>query len=87
MNNLTIELDESNTKIIKRADEILGYKVSDLKKISVEFDDLIGYIEDLSEEVEHLREENADLENDRENNYTPVREDPYDEIGMSRNDF
>lgn len=51
----------------------------------ISFDDLIGCIEDLDSEVEHLKEKYKGLEQDLEDNYRPI---PVSEqVGISDKDF
>lgn len=48
---------------------------------------LLGIIEDLLIELNYRDEELEDLKKDINENYIPVRTDPYDELGINENDF
>ena len=53
----------------------------------IDSEGLLSMIEDLIVEYNHKQEEIEDIKQDIEDNYTPRRIDPYEEYGVSRNDF
>lgn len=53
----------------------------------IDSDGLLSMIEDLILEYNHKEEELEDLKQDLEDNYQPRKIDPYEEYGVSRNDF
>lgn len=62
---------------------------SDIKTIDgdkyIEVEDLLGYIEELDYEIDHVKDELQDLQNDLESNYT--RRTAWEDSGMSYHDF
>ena len=53
----------------------------------IDSEGLLSMIEDLIVEYNHKQEELEDIKQDIEDNYTPRRIDPYEEYGVSKNDF
>ena len=63
---MAIDLRKVNKWIAKRFPD----------KDIITMEELFGDYQELIDEVEGLEEQVKDLENDLENNYTPVRDDP-----------
>ena len=89
------KLDDYWIDEIKKAARLLNPALkkdsepSDIKTIDgdkyIEVEDLLGYIEELDYEVDHIKDELQDLQNDLESNYT--RRTAWEDSGMSYHDF
>ena len=77
MDNVKIDI-RNESKQIQRIFEGMDY---------VSINDLLATIEELDSEKEHIEEEYEDFKKDVEENYKLKEYDPYDEFGVSRNDF
>lgn len=82
-----------NYEILKKASDItlVDYDIKwfDAENYEgyIDSEGLLSMIEDLIVEYNHKEEELEDIKQDIEDNYTPRRIDPYEEYGVSRNDF
>ena len=86
---MLIKLEDYDLKEIKSMEKKIGkcktIPVGDDTYIDV--DELMGMIEDLNYEYDHLEDEKEDLERDLEDNYVPRYKDKYEEYGISPRDF
>lgn len=57
------------------------------EKDMVSVEELIGKIEDLDDELYELRHKYEDFKEEVRDNYEPVKYDPYDYYGVSRDEF
>lgn len=82
-----------NYETLKKASEItlVDYDIKwyDAENFEgqIDSDGLLSMIEDLIVEYHRKEEQLEDLKQDLEDNYVPRRIDPYEEYGVSRNDF
>ena len=82
-----------NYEILKNASDItlVDYDIKwfDAENFAgqIDSDGLLSMIEDLIVEYHRKEEQLEDLKQDLEDNYVPRRIDPYEEYGVSRNDF
>lgn len=81
------ELYEKISEITGVDYEANYYKDPDIEYVLVFTDAVVNMLEDLLSEYHHKEEELEDLEQDIEDNYQPRKIDPYEEYGVSRNDF
>lgn len=86
-------INEDNYETLKKVSDItlIDYDIKWLNAENTEgfidCDNLLTMIEDLIVEYHNKEEEIDDLKQDIEDNYELKRIDPYDEYGISRNDF
>lgn len=78
---LKITFNEDDDKIIKRAEEIVGYNETDYYTI----EDLLGIIDELVFEIHRLEEKIEDREQDIEDNYRRI--DVAEQYDISDNMF
>ena len=80
------ELTDEDLEKIKEISEVTGVDY-ELKGNLVPVDSLIYALKDMLYEYHNKQEELKDLHQDIEDNYQPRKIDPYEEYGVSRNDF
>lgn len=82
------KLDDGWIKLIKSASKTIdvGYDSDIDDEGYIEVEDLLRLIEELNYELEHVKEEYEELENDLIENYKP-RYDDYEFNGVSPRDF
>lgn len=80
------ELSDKDLEKIKKISDITGTDY-ELKGNLVPVDSLIYALLDMLTEYTNKQEEIEDLKQDIEDNYEPKKIDPYEECGISRNDF
>ena len=80
------ELSDKDLEKIKKISDITGTDY-ELKGNLVPVDSLIYALLDMLTEYTNKQEEIEDLKQDIEDNYEPKKIDPYEEYGISRNDF
>lgn len=80
------ELTDEDLEKIKEISEVTGVDY-ELKGNLVPVDSLIYALKDMLYEYHNKQEELKDLHQDIEDNYQPRKIDPYEENGVSRNDF
>lgn len=81
-----IKLENDTLKTINRASDITCTDYELLGNF-IPVESMMCIVEDLLLEIVHLKECIEDMEQDIENNYELKNFDPYDEYGVSRNDF
>lgn len=81
-----IKLENDALKTINRASDITCTDYELLGNF-IPVESMMCIVEDLLLEIDHLKECIEDMEQDIENNYELKNFDPYDEYGVSRNDF
>lgn len=81
-----IKLENDTLKTINRASDITCTDYELLGNF-IPVESMMCIVEDLLLEIVHLKECIEDMEQDIENNYDRKEFDPYDEYGVSRNDF
>ena len=81
-----IKLENDTLKTINRASDITCTDYELLGNF-IPIESMMCIVEDLLLEIDHLKECIEDMEQDIENNYDRKEFDPYDEYGVSRNDF
>lgn len=72
-----------NEELEEKVGEITGVDYTGMLNV----EDIENIIKDLITEYNVLKEQIEDIKQDRDNNYTPKHIDPYEEYGVSRNDF
>lgn len=80
------DLTNEDLEKIKEISEITGVDY-ELKGNLVPVDSLIYALKDMLYEYHNKQEEIDDLKQEIEDNYEPRKIDPYEEYGVSRNDF
>lgn len=80
------ELSDKDLEKIKKISDITGTDY-ELKGNLVPVDSLIYALLDMLTEYTNKQEEIEDLKQDIEDNYEPKKIDPYEEYGISINDF
>ena len=80
------DLTNEDLEKIKEISEVTGVDY-ELKGNLVPVDSLIYALKDMLYEYHNKEEELEDLHQDIEDNYVLRRIDPYEEYGVSRNDF
>lgn len=80
------ELSDKDLEKIKKISDITGTDY-ELKGNLVPVDSLIYALLDMLAEYTNKQEEIEDLKQDIEDNYEPKKIDPYEEYGISINDF
>ena len=80
------DLTDEDLEKIKEISEVTGVDY-ELKGNLVPVDSLIYALKDMLYEYHNKEEELEDLHQDIEDNYEPKKIDPYEEYGVSRNDF
>lgn len=80
------ELSDKDLEKIKKISDITGTDY-ELKGNLVPVDSLIYALLDMLTEYTNKQEEIEDLKQDIEDNYEPKKIDPYEEYGISMNDF
>jgi hypothetical protein len=81
------ELYENISKLTGVDYEPLQYKNPDVEYLLIPEENIGEMLEDLLAEYHRKEEQLEDLKEDLENNYEPKKIDPYEEYGLSRNDF
>lgn len=80
-------LDDRDIRLLDNSDKIIGkckrVEIGDYQYIEPE--ELLGIIENLIGEIEHIKEEYEDLQNNLESNYKPIS--AWEMSGMSERDF
>jgi hypothetical protein len=80
------DLTNEDLEKIKEISEVTGVDY-ELKGNLVPVDSLIYALKDMLYEYHNKQEEIDDLKQEIEDNYEPRKIDPYEEYGVSRNDF
>ena len=80
------DLTNEDLEKIKEISEVTGVDY-ELKGNLVPVDSLIYALKDMLYEYHNKQEEIDDLKQEIEDNYQPRKIDPYEEYGVSRNDF
>lgn len=80
------ELTDEDLEKLEKIAEVTGVDY-ELRGKLVPIDSLIYALKDMLYEYHKKEEELDDLKEDIENNYEPKKIDPYEEYGVSRNDF
>lgn len=90
------KLDEADIKVFVQSARLLEHNrkieaegIMDFVKYGehtyIDVDKIICWMDELNGEIEHLKEEYEDLENDLESNYKPIS--AWEMSGMSERDF
>lgn len=88
-----MKIDDSNYLTIKSVSDItlVDYDIkwydAENHEGYIEEDSILSMLDDLMAELHNKEEELQDLKQDIEDNYQPKKIDPYEEYGISRNDF
>lgn len=86
-----MRVDESNYEILEKASKITGtdYEIKwfDAENIigSIDAENLISIVDDLTYEIDRLQEEIEDMEQDIQDNYKPIP--VAEQVGISDKDF
>lgn len=80
------KLDDEDLKKLEEISEVTGVDY-ELEGNLVPVDSLIYALKDMLFEYHNKEEELEELHQDIEDNYEPRKIDPYEEYGISRNDF
>lgn len=79
------QLDETDLKNLEKVREITRTDYKTDKNGYIEVEDLTCIIDELLGEIEHLKEEKEEIEQDRDDNYKPISYK--DQVGVSDKDF
>lgn len=79
-------MNEDELKLMKEVEKITDTDF-ELKSGKISTDYLFEAIKYLTWKIEDLEDHILDIEEDMAENYEPVYTNPYDEIGMSEEDF
>lgn len=88
-----MRIEGNDYKIVEKAEEVTG-TTSDIVWLNKEEksgywfgESMFSMIEELLMEIDRLKEVNEDLIQDRDENYEPKKFNPYNEYGISEDNF